>query len=153
MVISDMPTPTNYACGASLSNLNATITPAGFTSPVVPRNASGATPFNAPLTATLDGGAPSTCINWAVENKGPNPMPGWTARIYVDTESFVASSTAPNPNNPRSWQAPIVGKLFIRGGRHSLTQRADPLGLVAESNELDNQWTGQWVWSPIPLTI
>ncbi len=80
-------------------------------------------------------------------------MPGWTARIYVDTESFVASSTAPNPNNPRSWQAPIVGKLFIRGGRHSLTQRADPLGLVAESNELDNQWTGQWVWSPIPLTI
>ncbi|MEO5988442.1 MAG: FlgD immunoglobulin-like domain containing protein [Candidatus Eisenbacteria bacterium] len=139
--------------GASLSNLNTTVTPSGFSSPVVPRNAAGAGLFNAPLTAVLNGNAGTTYLNWATQNEGPNPMPTWGERIYLDTESYVAFSNAPDPNGPGSWQALNVGTLWIRGGRHSLTQYADYDGLLPEPNETDNAWTGQWVWSPLPLAV
>jgi hypothetical protein len=139
--------------GASLSNLNATVTPPGFASPVVPRNAAGAGFNNAPLTPVLDGGAPTTFLNWATQQEGPNPMPGWGERIYLDTDNYVAWSSAPDPNGVGSWQALNIGTLNIRGGRHSFTQYADYDAVVSETNESDNVWTGQWVWSPLALAI
>lgn len=139
--------------GPSLSNLNATVTPGGFAAPVVPRNSSGAGYNNAPLTPVLDGNANTTYLNWATQQEGPNPMPGFGTRIYLDTESYVAWGASADPAVPTSWQALNTGTLTIRGGRHSLTQYADYDALIPETNEFDNVWTGQWVWSPLGLTI
>lgn len=143
----------SLSVGPALSNINATVTPAGFTSPIVPRNAAGAGLSNAVLTPTLNGETTNTYMNWATQGEGPNPMPGWTDNLYLDDETFVGTFSTPTPNGIISWQALNFGPLDVRGGRHSFTQIADPGSLVAESNESDNAWTGQWVWSPVGISV
>ncbi len=139
--------------GAALSNLSALVTPPGFSSPIVPRNAAGAGYNNAVLTPTLDGDAYTTYVNWATQNEGPNNTPGWSTYIYLDNETYVAGGGVGDPNTPGSWQAVNIGTLGVRGGRHSFTHYTDATAAVAESNEGDNEWTGQWVWSPVPLPL
>lgn len=139
--------------GASLSNLNANVTPGGFPSPVVPRNAAGAVYGNCPLTPVLDGGVSTTYVNFTTQQEGPNPTPSWLDRIYLDTESYIIFGFTGDPAGLGSYQWLNVGTLNIRGGRHSLTEYADYDATVAESNESDNTWTGQWVWSPLALAI
>jgi hypothetical protein len=136
------------AVGVALSNLNATVTPAGFSSPIVPRNTTGATYGNATVTPTLDGNTNDTYLNWGIQQEGPNNAPGWGNRIYLDTDSYVAWGACPDYNWPTSWQALNIGTLDVPGGRHSLTNYADYDGTLPETNETDNIWTGQWVWSP-----
>ena len=148
---SDLGQTNSYtlSVGVALSNLNATVTPGGFSSPVVPRNLNDASYGNAPLTTTLDGNTSNTYLNWATQQEGPNNMPAWGCRIYLDVDQYVAWSFVGDNNVPGSWQALNIGTLNIRGGRHELTQSADWDVAVAESNESDNLWSGQWVWSPL----
>jgi hypothetical protein len=40
----------------------------------------------------------------------------------------------------------------VRGGRHTLTVQSDGLDLVPESNEADNEYRSQWVWTPLVVT-
>jgi hypothetical protein len=40
----------------------------------------------------------------------------------------------------------------IKGGRHTLLDRADALNGVTETNESNNDWTRQYIWSPLALT-
>jgi len=138
--------------GVALSNLVAGVTPPGFSSPVVPRSAADAAYGNATLPPTLPGNQNSTYLNWATEQAGPNDMPGWGTRIYVDIDWNAASGTVPDYNVPGSWQALNIGPITVRGGRHMMTSQADWEGVVPETNESDNAWTGQWVWSPLVVT-
>lgn len=147
---SDLGLTNNYTVkvGPALANLNAAVTPGGFSSPVVPRNQNNATPGNAVLTSTLDGNSNSTWLNWAIQQEGPNPVPGFGSRIYLDADQYLAWS-AWDATGPASCQAINVGAVTIRGGRHQLTGYADYDAAIAESNESDNAWSGQWVWSPL----
>jgi hypothetical protein len=138
--------------GAALSNLNATVTPGGFSSPAVPRNLNDAGLYNAVLTATLDGNNNDTYFNWATQQEGPNPMPGWDSYLIIDEGDYPYSwFFTTGPDNPAyfSWQAVNVGPNLVRGGRHSLTAMPNLFSGVPESNYADNVWRGQWVWSPL----
>jgi hypothetical protein len=136
---------------AALPNLNAMVTPSGFASPAVPRDASGATYSSCPLTPTLEGNTVSTYLNWAIQNEGPGTVPqAWESRLYVD-EGLLYWTFGVGANNPGGYscQGLNCGPNAIPGGRHSLTSYADYSGTVPESNEGDNVWRGQWVWSPL----
>jgi len=136
-------------------NLNAGVTPGGFSYPAVPRNAGGAALFNCPITPTLDGNVADTYMNWAIQNEGPGDTPeGWQSRLYIDQDfsgAFGFFDIGPNNPGSFSWQALNVGPFTIRGGRHTFTSYADYNNTMLESNESDNNWTGQWVWSPLAL--
>jgi len=138
---------------ADLPNLNATVTPGGFSSPAVPRDLNDSGLNNAVLTPTLEGNTNNTYLNWAIQNEGPGNTPqGWESRLYFDEDlSGSYGVFGIGPNNPGffSWQALNVGPVTIAGGRHSLDSYADYNNTVPESNEGDNVWRGQWVWSPL----
>jgi hypothetical protein len=134
------------------ANLNATVTPGGFSSPAVPRNLNNSSINNAPLTPTLDGNVFNTWLNWAVQHEGPGNIPEvWESRVDLDEVPTGSGLVGPN-SAPSSYQAVNVGPVVVRGGRHSLTIQADAANAVAETNEADNTWRGQWVWSPFTLT-
>ncbi len=138
--------------GPALSNLNATVTPGGFSSPAVPRNLADASLNNAVLTPTLDGNSNNTYFNWATQQEGPNPMPGWDSYLIIDEGDYPYSwFFGIGPDNPPyfSWQALNNGPNVVRGGRHSLTAIANLFSGAPESNYSDNTWRGQWVWSPL----
>lgn len=58
------------------------------------------------------------------------------------------------------WTAPIrpqvsylqaIGPVQVRGGRHTLWQTMDPENVQAETNETNNAYARQWVWTPAPI--
>ena len=133
-------------------NLNATVTPSGFSWPIVPRTSNDAGFFNAVLPATLNGDVGNTWLNWAIQHEGPGTIgPGWDTQIKLDWGAVIASGGVGPGSGPTSYQALNVGAYTIPGGRHSLTNSVDTPNAVLESNESDNVWTGQYVWSPTPL--
>ena len=74
----------------------------------------------------------------------------WSARLLLDGEPV--SAMAIGAGAPAgSYQTLNDGPIAVRGGRHTLTIEADPTGQVPESVESDNTWSGQFVWSPLPL--
>ncbi len=135
--------------GRALANLFAGTTPGGWSSPTVPRDVADATGGSAVLTATLPGNASGTYFNYSTDQQGPGATPGWGTRVYVDEEWYAAWSASPDPCGTGVWYAINIGPIDIRGGRHGLTHVVDYDGTVSESNEADNVWQGQWVWSPL----
>ncbi len=134
-----------------LSNLNCTVTGFGWSSPAVPRDALTPDQYNVVVTPTLEGNTENTYLNWLMGQEGPNPMPFWKGQCWLD-DTFGWEFTA-GDSNPPGWLAGInAGPNIVRGGRHTLTSLVDVDQVVPESNEADNVWRGQWVWSPLPLT-
>lgn len=145
---------------APLPNLNATATPDGFTAPIVPRDQPNASPTSAPLPTILPGGGTATWLNWAVQEAGGAAGAAWSGRLLLDgvpvdnvqlvqQSGGVGASSSSSGSFVRTVNA---GPVPIRGGRHTLTSEVDPDGLVEESNETDNVWSGQWIWAPTPLS-
>lgn len=134
------------------SNLDATSVVSGWDGPAVPRNAP-LPGLVANVTPVLDGNAPTTYLNWSVVQAGPNTMPAWTNELFLDDEDLIGTVAVQDGNAPSfAYVGLDEGPITVRGGRHSLTVRADLPDLVPESNEADNEWTGQWVWSPLPTS-
>lgn len=146
-----------------LPNLNATVTPDGFSAPVVPRCTSDASANSALLTPTLPGDGAPTWVNWGVSTGGSSLQAAWTGNIQLDgvpvsnlSVQMQAVEGEPGPAASATSgggfvRAVNVGPVNIRGGRHTLTSVADATGQVPESNENDNSWSGQWVWSPLVM--
>ena len=139
--------------GRELANLNANVTRAGWASPAVPRASGDATSGSVTLPTTLPGNTAGTWLNWVLAQEGPGVMPAWTTRIYLDETQMLAYSGAGNDNPVQQYYWNNVGPVTIRGGRHSLTHMVDWEGAVWESNESDNYWRAQWLWSPLELTL
>ena len=135
---------------ADLANLDPTDTPYGFTSPVVPRNANDAAYGYVWLTPVLDGNVFHTWINCSVQSEGPATAPAFTSRLDLDESEWLTNLSWPEAT-PGSVQKYNIGTAIMRGGRHTIVHTVDPDNLVGESNEGDNVWRGQWVWSPYVL--
>ncbi len=138
--------------GPSLSNICVTGTPAGWASPAVPRDSSNATTSHVVLTPVLHGNTADTYLNWSAEQQGPNPIPSWELYLIADEDGggYLRVEAA---DYPVQWDLIVnTGPWTMRGGRHSLRLWADQDSLVPESNENDDTWRGQWVWSPLALT-
>lgn len=145
---------------ASLPNLNATATPDGFTAPVVPRDQPNASTTNAPLPPALPGNGLATWLNWGVQQAGGTVPGDWSGRLLLDgvpVGNVLLNQRAhgvvePTSSTVGSFVRTVnAGPVVIRGGRHTLTSQADPDGQVAESDESDNSWSGQWIWAPTSL--
>jgi len=137
--------------GRALANLYAGTTPGGWSWPVVPRDLADANFGYAPASATLPGNAWGTWLNYSIHQQGPGTMPAWGSNVYLDEDEFVAWASVGADNAPTIYEAHNIGQVFMRGGRHSLTHVLDPGNAVPESNEYDNEWRGQWIWSPLEL--
>lgn len=133
----------------ALPNLTDT-TPSGWSYPIVPRSANNSTDTWCPLSSTLPGNSNSTYYNWTWTNNGSYRAPGHLTRLYLDGV-YVWWSTI-------SWMDPGYevkfinnGPNYVRGGRHTLYYSIDYNDEVWETNETDNCWGHQFVWSPYAL--
>jgi hypothetical protein len=118
--------------------------------PVVPRNALAGGVQNVHVTATLDGDAPTTRVNALLWQEGPNAMPPWDWVIALDGVTLT-QFTLPDGNAPGMYSHLDLGPYTVRGGRHTLSQTADPPNAVPETSESDNIAYAQWVWSPVAV--
>jgi hypothetical protein len=132
------------------SNLSADIFPSGWFGPAVPRNQTGATPGNVQPTPTLDGNDPTTYLNWATESAGPLNLPVWSSTVEVDGDPLADMWIG--DNSPMGTYTSVnIGPYTVRGGRHAVSVAADRIEAVPESDESDNYWGAQWVWSPLEV--
>jgi hypothetical protein len=134
------------------SNLVASWTPADWSSPIVPLT-SVYTSGPVTLPSTLPGNASGTYVEWAAWNDGPNPVPGWRTEVYLDGADLVGYGNEGDSGPLGYYLYYNRGPYTVRGGRHSLTHSLDAWNQVLETNENDNTWTGQWVWSPLVLSF
>ena len=124
-------------------------TPAGWSNPLVPRNTADANGSYAPLPSILYGNTTSY-VNLGVTNNGGDcASPQGTGYLNLDGE-FAWSTWWSGVWNPG-----FTGGLWtnlgtwIRGGRHSLLHAWDTGEETLESNEGDNYYYWQYVWSPL----
>jgi len=139
----------------SYPNLDAYVA-AGWSYEFVPRNTGGASYANCPITATLPGNTTDTRLNWIVRNTTANAIPSsptFYTHLYLDGSFFY----------DRPWTTGLAGNSElhftnwtttsqIRGGKHTVELREDGTNVITESNELDNSYLRQFVWSPYVLT-
>ncbi|MBK7189394.1 MAG: T9SS type A sorting domain-containing protein [bacterium] len=125
---------------------------AGWSHQSVPRGTSDATFGSVPEPTTLTGASATTWWNVGLWNAGESStVSGFEIRAYLDNEwHWWAWSGA--LNSGQGQYGVNLGPLTVRGGRHTFETRQDATDLVAETNESDNGWAHQWVWSPLALT-
>lgn len=124
---------------------------AGWDYPVVPRSTTGASGANCQVTATLTGGG-STYWNVSGQNDGESATSAtFLNGIYIDgvlkddasSPVIAAGAAFYDVNN---------GPFSVYGGRHVLHAALDSGEDIAETNENDNTWGHQFVWTPAHLT-
>jgi hypothetical protein len=135
------PTPPNYLAATGL---------AGWVAPVVPTNGAPGTSGSVPAPIALVGDSPTTYLNTAIANDGPNPA------VPLEHFTMIDGSNGPGEQSSGIVAGGVHTKNFsnpisVRGGRHTLWMVMDPNDLVAESDETDNIWGQQWVWEPTTL--
>jgi len=137
-------TPTNLTYG----------TPTGWSYPLVPRNASGADSNNCILTTTLPGNTANTYLNFCSYNQGPNATStSYMNYIFVDSVSWYGlAAINPHPVGVYSKHLNRLSGNVIRGGRHTMAIMIDRNNSIAESNEIDNWYAHQFIWSPYLLS-
>lgn len=124
---------------------------AGWHAPIVPRPAPDGTGGSVPAPATLPGNAASTFLNLAVRNNSVSDSPaGLPGQIHIDGaySAWVAWGAFPAATSASfNWGAAFA----IPGGRHTLGWKLDADNVIEEMYETNNNWTEQWVWSPLEL--
>jgi len=137
--------------GKALSNLAPASAISNWFAPIVPRTTPDAINGSpVALPSVLDGNTANSYMNWSVHQAGPYVMPDWNALLSLDNETLLDDmGWVPDDNSPAFYININRGPYSVRGGRHTLTTVADPTGEVAESNEDDNIFSSQYVWSPL----
>lgn len=134
--------------GRAATNISAQVVPAGWDDVVVPRDAGDVTLGSAPLPPQLTGNAEATWMNYAAWNSGPGNTPPYALRVLLDGVPFDGGFfTGPIP--PGTIPLMNRGPFEMRGGRHTLGFQVDYTAAVFETNELDNVFAQQYVWSPL----
>lgn len=121
-------------------------------SPLVPRPAADASPTWAPLPDTLVGNAASTYLNLAFVDDSPTGTVPFSSAVALDgVTRWTFDADADSP-----WGQTFVNStkaITVGGGRHTLTLDTDTGDRVLESDEGNNSYGEQYVWSPRPLTM
>ncbi len=123
--------------------------PGGWADAIVALPAASATATFVPLPVALTGGVTSF-VNGSVIQSGTTASPaapGWSWRL--DGGEFAGFGLGAYNPGVYAWanNVPVV----VRGGRHTLEQMADPAGVVAELNEVNNDYSRQFYWTPPEL--
>jgi hypothetical protein len=132
-------------------NLVGSGTPSGWDDPIVPRNSADALPFLVDLPPTLNGNQPTTSFNWATYNEGANAAPGpWDTELRLD-DVLQFTGTAATLSSGAYFVDMNNPQVQVAGGRHHVRSTADVLSQLTEFDELDNDFTDWFVWSPMDL--
>ena len=126
--------------------------PANWDYMVVPRNTNDATNVWCPVSATLIGNIGDTYLNYSFENNGNVTSYQVYNRLYIDN-AYVHWSTWTWIDPAQHLEYNNAGPITVRGGRHTLKVVYDPFDECEESNEADNSWSIQYVWSPYGLSV
>jgi len=128
------------------------ITATGWAAPIVPRATGDATVGNVPApTAPLPGNASGTYWNVRGINDGESSTSvGFQTRLMVD-DVYTAGFSWGAVGAGVHFVGLNGGPLTIRGGRHTIAAAYDATDAIAETNESDNDWGHQWIWSPLLL--
>jgi hypothetical protein len=127
------------------------ITPSGWTYAVVPRNNDTATWTSCSITPALTGNKDSTWINFAFTNDGGFVARDLLSHGFIDAEWYAYWHTLEWIDPGISTGLNNLGTLNIRGGRHTICDSLDWDNTVFESDENDNAYLRQFVWSPYVL--
>jgi hypothetical protein len=123
----------------------------GWSRPAVPRATADASLASAPEPTTLTGDAAATWANLGMWNSGEvNTGAPQLFYLNVDSETHLWGYS-PDINPHYSQYVANGGPMWIRGGRHTFEAQLDVSGVIAETNETDNRWAHQWVWTPTTL--
>jgi serine protease AprX len=136
---------------AGLPNLKYT-TPTGWSYPIVPRNVGGATSTNCPITSTLPGNTSDAYYNWAWINDSAVGAVAHRTYIYMDGDFLFSSYYPLSAGSTRQHRNVQKPSYIATGGRHTLYYEIDRDDEVTESDESDNCWGRQFVWSPRALS-
>ena len=123
---------------------------AGWHAPLVPRPADDGTPSSVALPDTLHGNVASTYLNLAVRNESPTGAPSLHGRVYLDDVYWVSLGWGNFPGGANSlfnWSQ----QLTVRGGRHTMVLKLDPLQEIEEIYEDNNEYGEQYLWSPLEI--
>ncbi|HEY3296431.1 MAG TPA: hypothetical protein VGL38_13465 [bacterium] len=131
-------------------------TRAGWSSPIVPRNANNAT-GDACLITTLDGNTNNTYMNVCGYNWAFTPAPdsgtsGVYSESWLDGGAVFWAGWSPRIAPYQDFTFNNYGPLTVRGGRHTWQFLLDPNNAFAEYNEGNNTYTQQNCWSPLNWT-
>lgn len=123
--------------------------PGGWADAIVALPAASATATFVPLPVALTGGVTSF-VNGSVIQSGATASPaapGWSWRL--DGSEFAGFGLGAYNPGVYAWanNVPVV----VRGGRHTLEQVVDPAGVVVEINEVNNDYSRQFYWTPPEL--
>ncbi len=132
---------------AGLPNLKYT-TLSGWSYPIVPRSLSGATGTSCLITPTLPGNTNNTYYNWAWINDSLMDAVNHRTYIYMDGDFLFSSYYPLSAGSTRQHRNQQKPSYIATGGRHTLYYEIDLNEEVAESDESDNCWGRQFVWSP-----
>ena len=125
--------------------------PAAWHYVIVPRSTNDATSAWCPVSSTLPGNSNSTYLNFGIVNNGNVTAYEVLNNLYVDN-AFVKWAKWGWMGGGVSATFPNIGPFTVKGGRHTLKVFYDPNNELTESNEADNVWQRQYVWSPYQLT-
>jgi hypothetical protein len=127
--------------------------PNGWTDYGVPSNVPNGTQQSAEISDQLNGNDAATWVSISFQNAGPYATPPSVRRLTLDGETNLFELPAVQDLEVGNELHPAEGPFSVRGGRHSLALNADALNDVPESNEDDNVWEHQFIWSPLFLSV
>lgn|GEM_PF-631682 len=153
----DQLAPQNiYDLRVTLNQRNLTYsTPAGWSYPIVPRNVGGATPNNCTVTASLPGNTANTFYNISSYNAGPGPvLKQYYDYIFIDSVWYYGAVQSPPILPTEFGLRQNIQSLAnpVRGGRHTMGVYIDYRDSIPETNETDNWYARQFVWTPYILS-
>lgn len=124
----------------------------GWGAETVARGAADAAANNTPLpTASLPGFAQSTYWNFLARNAGGSTTTdSVTAGLLLDG-AIVSNSIWRPMTSLEPFGRINQGPLYVRGGRHAFVTALDYTDRLAETNETNNLFGRQFVWSPFTL--
>ncbi len=123
----------------------------GWDYPLVPRNTDGATLTKCGVTSSLPGYSSNTYFNSVYKNIGTAAASAHWLRLYIDGVNILSFEASSLKVNTSMYALNRQSGTYITGGRHTLYVKADADGDVAESDESNNCWAKQFVWSPQEL--
>ena len=110
-------------------------------------------PWPVTLPATLPGNSTSVYLNMVGQNNGAASTPaGLGGAFFVDGLTAWYWGTASIINAGASYMAVDKGPVNIRGGRHTLGTFHDYPDQISESDETDNWWAHQFIFTPYVLS-